>query len=318
MKRDIKVKALRSPAGALFFIGLSVLLMACAAPVAPAGPEASGQVSFTDALGQSVTVSDHTRVIVCTGSLAEIWCLAGGDLLGTTSDSFEDGFADPDKTTDIGGLHDPNPEQILSLRPMLVILSADIAKQTALREPLAAAHVQTAYFSVETFADYLALLKICTDITGRHDLYAQNGTTIAADIEAVLERIKGKPAPKVLLIRAGAGKITARGSDTMAGTMLKDMGCVNIADSAGSLLSDLSLEAIIQENPDYILAVAMGDETKNKQLLDELFQSNPAWNHLAAFENNRYVLLPKKLFHQKPNNRWAESYECLWDILYGA
>ncbi|MDR2671080.1 MAG: ABC transporter substrate-binding protein [Oscillospiraceae bacterium] len=319
MKLDIK--ALSSPAGALFLLGLSVLLTACTAPAAPApeaSPEASGQVLFTDALGQSVAVSDPARVVVCTGSLAEIWRLAGGDLLGATSDAFEDGFADPDQTADVGGLHDPNPERILSLRPALVILSADIAKQTALKEPLAAARVPTAYFSVETFADYLAMLGICTDITGRDDLYAQNGTAVAADVAAVLERTKGKPAPTVLLIRAGAGKVTARGSDTMAGSMLKEMGCVNIADSAGSLLSDLSLEVIIQEDPDYILAVAMGDETGNKQLLDALFQSNPAWRHLAAFENNRYVLLPKDLFHQKPNNRWAESYECLWDILYGA
>ena len=46
------------------------------------------------------------------------------------------------------------------------------------------------------------------------------------------------------------------------------------------------------------------------------FEENPAWAGLSAVKNGRYVLLPKELFHYKPNVRWGESYACLAEILY--
>lgn len=100
--------------------------------------------------------------------------------------------------------------------------------------------------------------------------------------------------------------------------MLKDLGCVNIADSNGSLLENLSMETIIQEDPDFIFAVTMGEsEEKALGVLEETLKSNPAWAGLTAVKNGRYVVLPKDLFHLKPNNRWGESYEMLYEILYG-
>ena len=45
-------------------------------------------------------------------------------------------------------------------------------------------------------------------------------------------------------------------------------------------------------------------------------ESNPAWPGLQAVQNGRYLLLPKELFHYKPNARWGESYAYLAKILY--
>lgn len=51
--------------------------------------------------------------------------------------------------------------------------------------------------------------------------------------------------------------------------------------------------------------------------LDELLLSNPAWASLTAVQEGHFHLLPKDLFHLKPNARWGESYEILADYLYG-
>ncbi|MDR3092226.1 MAG: ABC transporter substrate-binding protein [Clostridiales bacterium] len=304
----------------LALVVLMVLLPACSRKSNRENPDSQPiqAPSFTDALGNDLSVSDCGRTVVCSGSFARVWILAGGELLGATSDFFEDNFSDgTEGVTDIGGLHEPSLERILALRPSFIILSADIPAEVKLKEALASAGIPAAYFSVETFDDYLAMLKICTDLTGRSDLYERNGERIRADIDEIIGRAKDKPSPKVLLVRAGAGKVAARGGDTMAGAMLKDMGCVNIADTNESLLADLSMEIIIKEDPDFIFAVAMGDESKSRRLLEETLQNDPAWSNLSAVKNNRYILLPKDLFHQKPNDRWAESYEYLWDKLYG-
>ena len=51
--------------------------------------------------------------------------------------------------------------------------------------------------------------------------------------------------------------------------------------------------------------------------VEDMLLSNPAWKELSAVKNDRYHVLPKALFHNKPNNRWGESYQMLADILYG-
>ena len=51
-------------------------------------------------------------------------------------------------------------------------------------------------------------------------------------------------------------------------------------------------------------------------MVDELLASNPAWQGLTAVKDDKFYVLEKELFHNKPNNRWGESYEILADILY--
>ncbi|GHU53642.1 hypothetical protein AGMMS49975_12260 [Clostridia bacterium] len=259
-------------------------------------------------------VAAPMKVVALSGSLAQAWVLAGGDLAGTTQDAFE--FLDLG-VEDIGSLHNPSFEKILEISPDLVILSSDIPSHAKLYEQLKDTGIATASFSVETFEDYLRMMKTLTDITGRADLYKKNGTDIRERIDAAIEKSKGHAAPKVLFVRAASAKAAARNSGTMAGAMLKDLGCINIADSNDSLLEDLSMEIIIQADPDFIFLVPMGEsEEKSLQTADALLVSNPAWAGLSAVKNGRYFILAKDLFHQKPNNRWGESYEILEKILY--
>lgn len=303
---------------ALVLICFLIFTAGCTGTAPKNSSSESAGVEFTDSLGRSVRVANHDRVVVASGSFAQTWLLAGGKLAGTTDDSFQDHLGLPGDVTNVGSLHSPNLESILALNPGLVILSADISGHAALSKQLNAAHIPTAYFSVEVFADYLKMLKICTEITGRADLYEKNGLSVQKQVQAVIAKTAGKPSPKVLLLRAGAGTVTARNSDTMAGAMLKEMGCVNIADSETGLLDHLSMEVIIQQNPDFIFTTTMGDsEEKAKKALQDTLLSNPAWSNLNAVKNGRYVTLPKELFHLKPNNRWAEAYEQLREILYG-
>ena len=37
---------------------------------------------------------------------------------------------------------------------------------------------------------------------------------------------------------------------------------------------------------------------------------------LTAIREKRYTILPKELFHFKPNARWDEAYRYLYDLLY--
>ena len=95
------------------------------------------------------------------------------------------------------------------------------------------------------------------------------------------------------------------------------MGLINIADDDSALSENLTLEAILEADPDYIFVVAMGTDLEAAQkTLEDTLLSNPAWSTLTAVREGRFVTLDRELFHLRPNARWAESYQIIYDLLY--
>lgn len=275
-------------------------------------------ITFTDDLGYEIQIEPTTQAAVISGSFAECWLLAGGELQAVTEDVYSERQIEiPDTARDLGALKSPNMEVLMESGAEFAILSANIEEHLALRDTLEKAGIATAYFDVETFEDYLRMLNICTTITGREDLYQTNGLDIQEEIDVQIARADGS-APTVLFLRAFSTGVRAKGSDNMTGQMLKDLGCVNIADSDETLLDDLSMESIIAQDPEYIFVTTMGSsEEAAMKSVEDLLVSNPAWKDLTAVKEGNYHVLPKSLFHNKPNNRWGESYTMLADILYG-
>ena len=272
-------------------------------------------ITLVDALGKSIYVENPLRVGIASGSLAECWMLAGGEVCAVTRDAEDRNLALPEDVIDLGALKEPSLEAILEADLDFLILMPNLKNHLAMAETLDKASINYAYFDVEDFGDYLELLKLFTDITGRHDLYEANGAALIPQIEAALERGRLDEPAKILILRTSSGKIKALDSSTMVGGMLKEFGCVNIADSDSGLLTDLSLEAIVRENPDYIFISCMGDVTEGMALLESTFAANPVWSKLQAVQNGRCFYLEKELFHYKPNARWGESYEKLAELL---
>ena len=301
------------------FSVLSSLLTACSSEQNEYDQSA---VIFTDALGREVSVpKEPERVAALIGSFADVWMLAGGSVCATAEDAWDDfGLALPD-AVNIGGAHSPNLELIFSANPDFVIASASTSSNVEMKETLEAAGIAVAYFDVDNFSDYLAMLDICTDITERKDLYECNGLAIQSQIEDIKQAIEERALPEeqrtVLLLRAHSSSVKAKGSKgTILGEMLADLGCINIADSDTSLLETLSVESIIRQEPYRIFVVTMGDDTEKAiDNLNQMMNENPAWGTLDAVAEGRLHLMERKLFNIKPNADWAESYEKLSEIL---
>ena len=279
-------------------------------------------MTVTDDLGREVEISkEPQKVAVIMGSFAEVWQLAGGKISATVKDAWEDfdlGLGNDVKN--LGTFSSVSLEMLFDCEADLVIASGNTQKHVALKDSLEKAGVTVLYFTVNGFEDYLGMLKRCTEITGRADLYEKNGAEVAKQVEAVkksaAERVSAQGAPRVLLLRIAASNVRAKGSDdTVLGLMLKDLGCVNIADGS-DLLEDLSLEKIIQEDPDRIFIVQQGSDSAGaERLLKETLTDNPAWAGLTAVKEGRVHYMEKALYHFKPNARWGTAYEKLEDIL---
>lgn len=296
---------------------------ASAAATAPA--DSGAACTFTDDLGREVTLeAAPRRVAALTGSYADIWCTAGGrdTLVASASDAWTDfDLGLGEEVANIGGAMGVSVEELLAAAPDLVLASTNIPSNQEMLPALEAAGVDVAFFSVDTFEDYLRMLEICTDLTGNPEAYQTYGEAVAEEIEAAraAAALEEQGPEKVLYIRAAASVVKPKGSNgTVLGEMLADLGCINIADQDQSLLEDLSMEAILAADPDKILIVLQGaDPEPAKAQLEGEVLSNPAWQQLTAVREGRVYYMDKDLYHLKPNARWGEAYDHLVEILYG-
>ena len=278
----------------------------------------SGTVTITDSAGNKASLKKDAKIVSLYASYAECYLLAGGTLTGVTKDAFTERDLGISKDTAIvGTVKEPNVESIIALNPDYVIMSADLTSHADIEDNLKSAGIRYGYYRVDTFEDYSFIMSQFCAVTGRDDLFEKNVTAIENQIEEIKKTaFPPENAPKVLLMRAFSTGVRAKGADNTAGIILRDLGCRNIVDDNPSLLEELSTEKIIEEDPDYIFISTMGDEEAALAFMNDNMMNNPAWNGLKAVKNNNCHILPKELFHYKPNNRWADSYSYIAEILF--
>lgn len=281
--------------------------------------------TFKDSDGISVTVTEKPKKIaVLFSSYADIWVTAGGSVDITVGESVERGFADKSAVLVDGGAgHSTiDMETLIASKPDIVIGTADFECQAEAVRFCRSAGIPAAAFRVESFADYLAVLKICCDLTGKQENYELYGTKIASEIAAIKSKVAEYASSRekipVLFVRAGSSARSTKAKtaeDNYVCAMLDELYIQNIADKAQVLKGELSLEAIIEDQPQYLFITTMGNEEAAKEYMDSLLRSD-GWKQLECVRTGKYAYLPKELFHFKPNSRWAESYRHLAKLLY--
>ncbi len=302
-----------------------LLLTACGSPAgAPPSSETDSEtaVTFTDDLGRQVTVDRPERVVCLIASFADIWYLAGGveQIVAATNATWT--YFDLPLREDIvnlGAAKNLNMEKLIACDPDFVLASCGTDRNTELESSFDEMGINTAYFSVNTFEDYLRMLKICTEITGVSENYETYGTAVRSQVENALARADGSR-PRVLYIRATGSSCKVKNSEeSVLGEMLANLDCENLADSDDSLLKQLSMESILLNDPDYIFVVLQSaDPADAQEVLETTLLQNPAWNSLTAVQEGRCYVMDPNLYNLKPNEKWGEAYEKLADILYPA
>ncbi len=312
---------------AALFVALSLIFLASCGAAAPDAPETlsaldAQTLSVTDDLGRTVSVPQRPqRVAALIGSFADVWFLAGGlETLVAAADDAWTTFELPlgDGVFHLGGVLHPNLETLLSAEPDLILASCDTAPDVEFLPAFEELNLPALYFRVENLQDYLRMLDICTQITGKPENYAAYGDAVRLQAEAAIAR-RDETAPSVLCLRSGGTSCKAKGSQgTVLGEMLYDLGCRNIADGNRAILEDLSMEAILLEDPDYIFIVYQGASQENaEKAFRDTLESNPAWGTLRAVRENQCFVMERRLYHFKPNAQWGTAYEQLANILYG-
>ncbi|MDR3575361.1 MAG: cobalamin-binding protein [Anaerolineaceae bacterium] len=313
------------------FISASLLLAACspaatsvpapsAAPSAAAPTAAStsapatGGITVTDGLGRTVTLAVlPKRVISLAPSNTELLFAVGAGAQVVGRDDLSDYPPEVKSLPTVGGnMGNLNLEQITKLQPDLV-LAAEINSPEQVKSM---ENLKLTVYYLNNPKDLNGLytnLDIVARLTGHLDQAKQLDASLqkrVAAVQTALQNVTSKPKVFYELDGTDPTKPWTAGPDTFIDQLVKIAGGTNVADGMKSGYSQMSLEEVLVQNPDYIL---LGDAIFGTT--PEQVSSRAGWSEIAAVKNKQVLAIDDNLF-SRPGPRLVDGLETLAKILH--
>ncbi|OOO00623.1 MAG: hypothetical protein ATN35_01155 [Epulopiscium sp. Nele67-Bin004] len=283
-------------------------------------------VTFVDALGHTKTLEKKPqRVVSLTPSPIGLWYEAGGKIVGRVHSPYDEFLPEEaleDEVEVIGNSWEITSirlESVMATNPDLVILDKD---KIIFAQPLAIVGIKTIIVDYADIRDYLKWFKVFSLLNNEEELYDNVAKQTLDYTLAVIERVPVVERPKVLCLNVDKTSITANLSNTMLGTIVNELGGINVAgnyaDPENEEISkiEVTLEAMVESNPDKILVHQFTDDGTVQTILEQIFETNPILKTLNAVKNNEIYYLDMSLFACYPNKRYNEAYSEVLKMLY--
>lgn len=194
----------------------------------------------------------------------------------------------------VGDTLNPSLEVLISLKPDLVIGTAEGNRRETIdlleraRIPLYGTHARNV-------VDIFVSIRQLAALMGVPEAGEQLATELEARLARLEERLAGDPRPRVLVAIWLDPLITA-GGDTFLNDVLRRAGAESVTASLSESWPRLSLEAVIESNPDYLVLPRLHSLQAR---LDDL-RARPAWRNVRAVENGHIVWLDEALLRPGP------------------
>jgi iron complex transport system substrate-binding protein len=158
-----------------------------------------------------------------------------------------------------GGTFDPNYEQMLSLRPDLLVVQGRAEKVDAFCRRYG---VRILHLSIEDLETLFAGARELGDAVGAEAEAEALIARIQADLDRVAQRVAGRPRPKVFLClgrQAGSLRsLFSAGGPTFLTEMLRVAGGANVLADVATRYPTISKEGLVARKPDVILEIHGG------------------------------------------------------------
>lgn len=283
-------------------------------PGASAGAAtAAYPIKVTDQLGRSVEIKAKPKVIVAVSPTAVEMVYAAGATVAGRSASVD--FPEAAKSAkEVGTAYQPNFEEILALKPDLVVADAIIHAQPTLRKPfedLPVPVIFTGADSVQKVIDGLNLMGQVFDSKATTDKVIANINTAK---EGAKKALAGKSISAIALIADRDQTLYAAKPSSYAGDVLAQLGLTNPAASqpdSGPFpgYTTLAPEKMVQYDPDYLFAITPAPEPAPR--LASLIPQIPPFKGLKAVTNKHVVDANVELFLQAPGPRVADAFKAV-------
>jgi len=250
---------------------------------------------FVDEVGRTVRVPQPVqRIISLSPSLTEtVYALGLQDRLVGDTD-YCDFPPDAQKKPKVGGAINPSLEQIVALRPDLVLVTKlnrleTVNALTDLGIPSYATDphtVQEIVSSTERLADVLGV--------------PEAGATLGADLERHLaelrQRLSGSTTRRVLFI-VWPDPLISVGKSTFIADALRLAGASSIVDSSQDW-PQMSLEEVVRLQPDFLVFAESHSESGQNDF--DVLAARPGWRGLDAVRNRRFAVISEAVNRPAP------------------
>lgn len=278
-------------------------------------------ITALDFDGNEVVLSKHPkRVIPNHTSMLGLWYLAGGTAVGRPDTRSGTGI--PEGAMDLettGSVVHPNTEKILALNPDFIILS-NIDNHRNLQGILDDVGIENIILSYDNYSDFVYILDLFARLVGNREVVEEIVPDLHREVGSIIQKYADQPKIKFLSLFASTRSVSAELNSAHTAHIASMLGGVNIAEidapDRGQKRITLSLEHIVDRDPDVIFITPMGDMSEIEDKLKEDLMSNQAWAGLEAVREGRVHYLPAELFLYKPNDQFPEAFEFMAEVLY--
>ncbi|MFJ5624264.1 ABC transporter substrate-binding protein [Peribacillus loiseleuriae] len=278
----------------------------------------TARVIMTDHANRELMFDDPPlRIVSLVQGDMEIVHSLGAEIVGrptVSSDVLPKELADIEE---VGTAHEADFEKIISLKPDLIIGHAGLnMKDVSTAEALGLNIFLTNSNSYETIIEVISMYGKILD-------RENEANEMIAEIEEKKSSIQSNPLHKkvkALIVYGTTDLFLAALPTSLSGNLLDIVGGENIASNLPGIDSypdyaQLSMERVIEANPDVIYFITHGDPDAVKEKFKLELKSNPAWNKVNAFEHDNFVFLPYELFGTSPGPKVADSLRYLRESL---
>jgi iron complex transport system substrate-binding protein len=277
---------------------------------APASTGAATAVAVVDDAGRTVALPAPARRIISLipTHTEAIELLAGGDvLLARTQWDIQPSLAHLPAISDALA---PSIEWLAAQRPDLVIAWPDIRTRDLVRQ-LDDVGIPVYASRVESVAEIRSMVQRLGVLLDRQAGADSMVATIDAQLDSVRRFVAGRPRPSVLYL-LNAEPPMAAGPGTFVHELIELCGGTNVFSDLRQLWPQVSLEEIVQRQPDVILRPAEG------ALADPLtgLAGRAGWRELRAVRNGRVHGIDP-YFYNRPGATVGVAARGLAELIHG-
>lgn len=303
---------------------VTLLAAGCGGQSNQAAPGKDSQVAYLtikDDLGRSVSLMHKPeKVVVLSPSFLELLYAVDGKAVGRPSSTAKLGIEAEQlqSVPEVGFVYNVNVEKVVSLQPDLVIAMQGLHEK--LIPILESSKIPVIILKYKTYEDVFEKIALMGEIAGTKEK-AQNLTqSMRSKLQVVSDKLPNKTT-KIAILHATAKSVTLELENSIAGNTAKFLRLQNIAAGSrpiddGADTAPYSLEKLVENDPDIIFVVTMGDAAKIEKTMRDDVENNPAWSTLRAVRDKKLVFLPSELFLLNPGLKTPEAAAYMAKIVY--
>lgn len=212
-------------------------------------------------------------------------------------------------------------EKIIAEKPDLIICAMTSNGYGTIEEAAKAAGIDVIGISFNGVRDYAKWAYIYTSLNDNQEAFDNVALKTIESVSKIIDEVPIRDhKPHVLSIMPVAKGVKGNYTQSDLGTILQDLGCQNQlggeVEKGASPRVDISIEDIVMMDPEYIFIQCMNSEDYARESVEKYLSSTDAWAKIDAVANDHVYYLPRGLFHNKPNSKYVDAYQMIFDYLY--